>query len=115
MPTRRQERVAEMIKIELGKMLESEIEDPHLKLISITDVTISSDLREANVYASALGGEAVQADVLAGLDHARSYFRHGLATRMKLRIVPNLHFRWDSSLETGDRISRLLDQIERED
>lgn len=115
MTTRRQERVAEMIKIELGKMLESEIEDPRLKLISITEVTISSDLREANVYASALGGEAVQADVLAGLDHARSYFRRGLATRMKLRIVPNLHFRWDSSLETGDRISRLLDQIERED
>ncbi len=115
MTTRRQERVAEMIKIEIGKMLESEIEDPRLHLISITDVTISADLREANVYASALGGEAVQADVLAGLEHARNYFRHGLAERMQLRVVPNLHFRWDNSLEHGDRISRLLDQIERED
>ena len=115
MTTRRQERVAEQIKIELGKMIEHEIDDPRLNLISITDVTISADLREANVYASALAGETAQSDVLAGLEHARSYLRHGLAQNMKLRVVPNLHFHWDKSLETGDRISRLLDQIDREE
>lgn len=115
MTTRRQERVAEQIKIELGKMLEHQVDDPRLNLISITDVTISADLREANVYASALAGQAVEAEVLAGLEHARSFLRRGLAQSMKLRVVPNLHFHWDASLETGDRISRLLDQLERED
>jgi ribosome-binding factor A len=115
MSTRRQERVAEQIKIELGKILEQHINDPRLNLISITDVTISSDLREANVYASALAGQSAEAEVLAGLEHARSFMRRELAKQMQLRVVPNLHFRWDNSLETGDRISRLLDQIEREE
>jgi ribosome-binding factor A len=49
---------------------------------------------------------------LAGLEAARRFLRRGLAERLKLRVVPNLHFHWDKSLETGDRISRLIDQIE---
>jgi ribosome-binding factor A len=112
MPTRRQQRVAEQVKIEISRMIEQEFEDPRLALISVTDVTISADLREANVYASSLEGEAVKADVLAGLEHARGFLRRGLAQRMQLRVVPQLHFHWDKSLETGDRISRLLDQLE---
>jgi ribosome-binding factor A len=115
MSTRRQERVSEQIKIELGKVLEEQINDPRLNLISITEVTISSDLREANIYASALAGQSVEADVLAGLEHAKGFLRRELARRMQLRVVPNLHFHWDNSLETGDRISRLLDQIDKED
>ena len=111
MTTRRQQRVAEQIKIELGQLIEKESGDPRLNLISITDVTISADLRQANVYISSLQGEAARKDVLAGLERARRFLRHGLAERMKLRVVPDLHFHWDKSLETGDRISRLLDQI----
>ena len=115
MSTRRQERVSEQIKIELGKILEEQINDPRLNLISITEVTISSDLREANIYASALAGQSVEADVLAGLEHAKGFLRREIGKRMQLRVVPNLHFHWDDSLETGDRISRLLDQIDRKD
>lgn len=115
MTTRRQQRVAEQVRHELSELIEHEIDDPRLDLISITDVTISADLREANVYISSLQGEAARLEVLAGLEAARSFLRRGLATRMKLRTVPNLHFHWDKSLETGDRISRLIDQIEEED
>jgi len=114
MTTRRQARVAEQIQIELSKLIEQEIDDPRLNLVGITDVTVSADLREANVYASALPGEAVKAEVLAGLEHARGFLRRGLAERIQLRVVPELHFHWDKSLETGDRISRLLDQIDSE-
>ena len=112
MTTRRQQRVAEQVRHELSKLIEHEIDDPRLELISITDVTISPDLYNANVYVSSLQGEATRDDVLAGLEHARKFLRHGLAERLKLRVVPNLHFHWDKSLETGDRISRLIDQIE---
>ncbi len=115
MPTRRQHRVAEQIRHEISQLIERELDDPRLEMISITDVTISADLREANVYASSLQGEARRDDVLAGLEHARGLLRHGLAERMKLRIVPDLHFHWDKSLETGDRISKLIDQIEEQD
>lgn len=111
MTTRRQQRVAEQIKIEVSRILE-QLDDPRLALITITDVTISPDLHDATVYVSALPGESVKDEVLAGLDHAHGFLRRGLGQRMQLRVVPNLHFHWDKSLETGDRISRLLDHIE---
>ncbi len=112
MTTRRQQRVAEQVRHELSKLIEHEINDPRLEMISITDATISPDLRDANVYVSSLQGEAARDDVLAGLEAARGFLRHGLAGRLELRVVPNLHFHWDKSLETGDRISQLIDQIE---
>ncbi len=112
MSTRRQQRVAEQVRHEISNLIEHELNDPRLDLISITDVTISADLREANVYVSSLKGEAARSDVLGGLEHAHGFLRHGLAERMKLRVVPNLHFHWDKSLETGDRISQLIDRLE---
>jgi len=115
MTTRRQQRVAEQVRHELSQLIEREIDDPRLELISITDATISPDLREANVYVSSLQGEAARDEVLAGLEAARGFLRHGLAARLKLRVVPDLHFHWDKSLETGDRISQLIDQIEEAD
>ena len=115
MTTRRQQRVAEQVRHELSQLIEHEVDDPRLELISLTDATISPDLRDANVYVSALQGEAVRDEVLAGLEAARGFLRHGLGERLKLRVVPNLHFHWDKSLETGDRISQLIDQIEEAD
>src|SRR5512139_1772959 len=115
MTTRRQQRVAEQVRHELSELIEREIDDPRLELISITDATISPDLRDANVYVSSLQGEAARDEVLAGLEAARGFLRHRLAERLKLRVVPNLRFHWDKSLETGDRISRLIDQIEKAD
>ena len=112
MPTRRQQRVAEQIRHEISQLIEHEVADPRLELITITDTTISPDLRDATVYVSSLQGEAARDEVLAGLENASGFLRRGLATRMKLRSVPALHFHWDKSLETGDRISRLLDTID---
>ena len=115
MTTRRQQRVAEQVRHELSELIEREINDPRLELISVTDATVSSDLREVNVYVSSLQGETVRDEVLAGLEAARGFLRRRLGERLKLRVVPNLHFHWDKSLETGDRISRLIDQIEEAD
>lgn len=114
MTTRRQQRVAEQVRHELSTLLEHEVNDPRLELISLTDATISPDLHDANVFVSSLQGEAVRDDVLAGLEAARGFLRRRLAEKLKLRIVPNLHFHWDKSLETGDRISRLIDQLDRD-
>ena len=115
MTTRRQQRVAEQVRHELSQLIEREVDDPRLEMISLTDATISPDLREANVYVSSLQGEAARDEVLAGLEAARGFLRHRLGERLKLRVVPDLHFHWDKSLETGDRISRLIDQIEKAD
>jgi ribosome-binding factor A len=115
MTTRRQQRVAEQVRHELSKMIEHEVDDPRLVMINLTDATISPDLRDATIYVSSLQGVAARDEVLAGLEAARGFLRRGLGERLKLRVVPNLHFHWDKSLETGDRISQLIDQIEKAD
>jgi ribosome-binding factor A len=112
MATRRQQRVAEQVRHELSQMIEHEVNDPRLVMINLTDATISPDLRDANIYVSSLQGETVRDEVLAGLEAAHGFLRRGLGDRLKLRVVPKLHFHWDKSLETGDRISQLIDQIE---
>lgn len=114
MPTRRQQRVSDQIKLEIADVLEKQIEDPRLAGLSVTGVEVSPDLRQASVYVSSLAGKAGSKDALAGLERARGFLRRELSTRLRLRLVPELTFRWDASLETGDRISRLLDSLDQE-
>ena len=109
--TRRQERVSDQIQMEIADVLEKQVQDPRLSGLSVTTVDVSPDLRQATIYVSSLAGQASSQAALAGLEHARSFLRHALATRLKLRVVPELAFRWDTSLETGERISSLLDSL----
>ncbi len=111
MPGRRKQRVANQIRFEIADLLERRTEDPRLRGLSITGVEISPDLRQAFIYVSALSGKEGSQAALAGLKHASGFFRHELAARLDLRVVPQLIFRWDASLETGERISHILDEL----
>ncbi|MGE0702012.1 MAG: 30S ribosome-binding factor RbfA, partial [Hyphomicrobiaceae bacterium] len=105
--TRRQERVNELIRQELSELIAREVKDPRVGhgLVSITEVQVSPDLRNATVYVSHLGEPAERDDVLRGLDKA-SHFLHGaLLHRLSLRHVPELHFRFDPSIERGARLA----------
>jgi ribosome-binding factor A len=113
--TRRQRRVSDQIQVEMANILEKQVQDPRLTGLSVTGVKISPDLRQATVYVSALPGQSSRQQILLGLNHARSFVRRALAARLRLRVVPEISFRWDSSLETGDRISRLLDSLHLSD
>ena len=116
MSTRRQQRVAEQIKIELSQLIEREIDDPRLNLINITDTTISPDLHDVTVFVSALAGESVKT-AGAGRPGTRAQFLAPPAGSRNEGCASYraLHFRWDKSLEIGDRISRIIDQIEVQD
>ncbi len=115
MPTRRQQRVADRIRAELADLIDTRMEDPRLRGLSITEVQVTPDLRQAFVYVSALAGKEGSEPVLAALEHAKGHLRHELAGRIDLRVMPELVFRWDASLETGERISRILDDLESDD
>lgn len=115
MPTRRQHRVADRVREEIADLLARRAEDPRLHGLTVTGVEVSADLRQAVVYVSALSGVEGSRGALAGLEHAKGFFRRTLADRLDLRIVPELVFRWDASLETGDRISRILDELAESD
>jgi ribosome-binding factor A len=114
MATRRQQRVADRVREELADLLERRTEDPRLRGLTITGVEVTQDLKLAFIYVSSLAGAEGSKEALAGLEHAKRFFRHELAERIDLRIVPELVFRWDASLETGERISRILDELAKE-
>ena len=111
--SRRTERVNDLLQEELANLLRTAVKDPRVSqgLISITEVIVSPDLHHATVYISHLGDEAVRKDVLAGLDHSKHFLHSELSKRLKMRHVPEIHFRFDPSLERGARLATLIHSV----
>jgi len=106
----RSRRVAEQLRRELSELIHGELKDPRLSgFITLTDVEVSPDFRHAKVYFTTMSSEAQSADALAGLRHAAGFLRSQVAQRIKLRVVPQLHFVYDESVERGVRLSHLID------
>ena len=114
MTTYRHERTAEQVQHLISELLARRIKDPRLQRVDITSVRLSPTMREATVFVSAMDGAAVKGEVMAGLEAARGYLRHEVGQRLKLRNMPELYFRWDDSLESGDHVLRLLDDLNQE-
>jgi ribosome-binding factor A len=108
----RQQRTAEQIRLILSELFLRQLSDPRLQGLTLTEVTIDRELKYSDVYVNALGDESREPEVLAALAKANGYLRRELASRLRLRTVPVLHFHWDPSLARAERISRLLDNLE---
>ncbi len=104
----RLQRIADRIRQEIADMLIREINDPRLKLISITDVKVDKELAFADVYVSAVEGHTRSAEILAGLESASGFLRRTLASRIELRVFPRLRFHWDPTPENADHIEKVL-------
>lgn len=108
----KQERMAERIRSILSDLLLLEVRDPRLKNVTITRVVPDREVQYADVYVNALGDESRRDEVMAGLEHATAFLRRELASRVRLRQTPELHFHWDLNLEHGERMNRLLDALD---
>lgn len=115
MTRRRPLRVAEQVQSELAKIISQELNDPRLHFVTVTRVTVSSDLEHADVYVSVLGSDEEEAETLAALKHARAYVRTLLAQRLPLRHVPELHFQPDKAIENTMRVWELLEDLKEEE
>lgn len=111
----RSRRIAEQVMRELSGIIRLELKDPRVGMITILDVEVSSDQSHARVYFSSLGDQSTIAEATAGLERASGFLRSQLARRMKLRIVPQLQFKYDESVERGMRISQLIDAAVAQD
>ncbi|MEJ5211436.1 MAG: 30S ribosome-binding factor RbfA [Burkholderiales bacterium] len=111
----RPRRVAEQIQRELADLLRLELKDPRVGMVTITDVEVSSDYAHAKVYFSLLGDEARVQEALKGLQSAAGFLRSEVAKRIKLRVMPQLHFVHDTSIERGMRLDQLIDAAVAED
>lgn len=105
----RSRRVAEQIQRELSGIIRLELKDPRVGMITLTDVEVTQDYSHAKVFFTQLGDAEGAEGVEAALQHAAGFLRSQLAQRLKLRIVPELHFKYDVSVERGMRLSRLID------
>ena len=117
MPSRKQSprtrRVADRIQVELGEILAARTENPRLRTLTVTGAEVSRDLSIVKVWvASGTLRKEDEAHTLHELEKAAPYFRSLLAPRLKLRIVPVIHFEIDHSLEAGARIEQLLREIQ---
>lgn len=112
--TRRVSRVAELIKREISQMLLSGIKDDRVGtgLVSVTDVDVSGDLQHAKIYVSIYGTDEAKAETMAGLKSATGYVRSELGARVRLRRTPEVLFVEDRSIERGNKVLSLLNQLE---
>jgi ribosome-binding factor A len=110
MTTARMRRVNEVIREVLGAAISTELKDPRIGFVTVTDVDTSPDLRAARVYVSVLGSESERADTLAGLESAHGFLQSRISDEMTIKRTPTLTFHYDETVETGVRLSKMLEE-----
>lgn len=114
LPYKRADRLGELIQTEVSDIILKKIKDPRIGMVTITGVEVSDDLRMARIYYSILGNDEKRQQAMIGLKSATNYIKKLLGSRLNLRYVPDLEFRYDQSFEYGQRIDKLLAEVEEE-
>ena len=110
--SQRTERLDELLRQEIGKALESELADPRIGFVTVTDVETNPDLSHARVWVSVIGSEEERKATLAVLRRAMPYIRHTLGSKIRIRRIPELEVRLDDSIVRGTRVLHLLNELE---
>jgi ribosome-binding factor A len=109
---KRAERVSDQMKEEIADILMRKIKDPRIGFVTVTDVEVADDLRNAKVFVSIYGGDKDK--TLKGLESASAFIRSELGRRMRMRYTPEILFRFDKTVEQGAHIMELLRTLEDE-
>jgi ribosome-binding factor A len=107
----RPERVSRHIRNTLAEILRRHVKDPRLRLVTITSVDVSPDLRQAKIYFATTGDDEKIKRVLAGFEKARPYIKKLLGQELGLRYMPEIRFYYDDSLDYGARMEELFRSI----
>jgi ribosome-binding factor A len=113
-PYSRADRVSGLIQEVLSNLLKKDIHDPRLRMVTITNVKMSRDLKLARIYFSIYGGENKTEAAAKGFESARGFIKRSLARRLGLRYMPDLTFFYDESFDYGTHIEELLKSITSE-
>jgi ribosome-binding factor A len=110
----RTERVASLIKQEIAGILIKDFNEPGLGFTTVTEVSVSGDLRIAKVYFSVFGDEKLKERTMATLEAEKGRMRGIIGSRMRLRFVPELQFFLDGTMDRVDRINQLINKIHKD-
>lgn len=110
----RPERVGDQIRAEIAELLTREVQDPGIGFITITRVKVTPDLQQARVFYTTIGDEKARKETQRALGRAMPFLRRQIGRRLRLKNVPSLEFFYDESIETQDRIERIMLDIQAE-
>lgn len=108
---RRPERLAETLREEIAEVVGFELDDPRVEMVTVTEVSVSDDLRDAKVYVLIDGSEDEVKKALRALQNAATFVRQQVAMNLSMRFAPHLHFVRDSAEENASRISSILSDL----
>jgi ribosome-binding factor A len=108
---RRPERLAEILREDITEVVGFELVDPRLQSVTVTDIQVSENLRDAKVYVLVEGGENEIRETMKGLQHAATFVRQQVAMNLSLRYVPHLHFVRDTAEENASRVGEILEDL----
>jgi ribosome-binding factor A len=114
LPYKRSQRVGDLLREEIADIVFHKLKDPRIGFVTVTGVDITDDLKIAVAYVSVLKEEERES-TLSILNAAKSFIRSELSRRVKMKTIPSLEFRLDSSIEYGSKIDKLLEEIRRKD
>jgi ribosome-binding factor A len=111
----RPERVGELIRETIAEFLTTNVRDPRIGFVTVTGVNVSADLGHATVQVSVMGSEEEKDRSLEGLASAARFLRGRVASVLRLRTSPEIHFRLDRGIEHAQRIERVLKDLKESD
>lgn len=112
----RSDRVAQTINRQLAMILRNKVKDERVSSLTITEVEVTKDLRQAKIFVTSMSDESVDIDnVMSALDNASGFIRRKLAAVIDMRHCPNLIFTYDNSISEGARMSALIDKALNKD
>lgn len=110
----RPDRVASEMREHISRIINEEIKDPRIGFVTVTNVEITPDLRNAKIFFSSLGGKEEKEQAAEGLNSAAGYIRKLLGERMRFKFMPELLFRLDESTEYIIHLNEIFDKIHKE-
>ncbi len=115
MSSARSDRLGEQLRRDLSQLIQFEIKDPRIGMVSITEVWVSRDLAYARIYVTRIGEVEAREPALEALNNAAGYLRRELGRRLSIRMIPKLSFFYDDSIENGANMEALIEQVVAED
>jgi ribosome-binding factor A len=114
MSGKRSERVADLLKREIGDIFERGLKDPRIGFVTVMAVKVSADLRHARVFFSVFGDHRIQEQTRRGLESAKFFIQGEVGRRLRLKYTPELSFQFDQSVERGFQITKLIKTLREE-